>query len=211
MLEQQVEGRRCQHTDPQSRWCCGCGAGLSKGAVEEVDVVQDEEMLKSISHPLGDVLAGHRSSSASCFSLMQNNGPAHLVLLFRSLTLLSHSRPTGVHIVQYDRSMCAVWCNVNEHNIYVKYPTVVRLPSNVISFELKVQQCPETPSADRVNTACPLRYFNRCLSWSCRFFECSTLEDRGTEPSLLLRNAPAVSLRHKQLWSHLLLLNGLLP
>lgn len=128
MLEQQVEGRRCQHTqctDPQSRWCCGCGAGLSKGAVEEVDVVQDEEMLKSISHPLSDALAGHRSSSASCFSLMQDNGPAHLVLLFRSLMLLSHSRPTGVHIVQYDRSMCAVWCDFNEHNIYVKYPTVV--------------------------------------------------------------------------------------
>lgn len=84
------------------------GARLSKGAVEEVDVVQDEEMLKSISHPLGDALAGHRSSSGSCFSLMQDNGPAHLVLLFRSLMLLSHSCPTGVHIVQYDRSMCAV-------------------------------------------------------------------------------------------------------
>lgn len=52
-------------------------------------------------------------------------GAAHLVLLFRSLMLLSHSRPTGVHIVQYDRSMCAVWCDFNEHNIYVKYPTVV--------------------------------------------------------------------------------------
>lgn len=90
-----------------------------------MDVVQDEEMLKSISHPLGDALAGHRSSSASCFSLMQDHGPAHLVLLLRSLMLLSHSRPTGVHMVQYDRSMCAVWCDFNEHNIYVKYPTVV--------------------------------------------------------------------------------------
>lgn len=28
----------------------------SKGAVEDVDVVQDEEMLKSIPHPLCDVL-----------------------------------------------------------------------------------------------------------------------------------------------------------
>lgn len=135
-------------------------------------------------------------------------------MFYLDVIVISSSHRCTYSPVWQKHVCCLMWSqgdsNFNEHNILCEVSHGVslmqtHLPSNVISFELKVQQSPETLSADCVNTACPfqlsikpLRYFNRCLSWSCRFFECSTLEDRGTEPSLLLRNA----LEHKQCCGH---------